>query len=45
LPDTLAFSQMGHGWIQVTDLETGRLSAVNILPGHEQSYLLPEVRP
>ncbi len=45
LPESLTFSQMGTGWIQVTDLATGRLSAVNIQPGHEQFYLLPEVRP
>jgi hypothetical protein len=45
LPGTLALSQMGNGWIQITDLATGRLFAVNIQPGHEQSYLLPEVRP
>jgi hypothetical protein len=45
LPESLALSQMGKSWIQVTDLATGRLSAVNIQPGHEQYYLLPEVRP
>lgn len=45
LPESLAFSQMGNGWIQITDLATGRLSAVNVQPGHEQYYLLPEVRP
>jgi hypothetical protein len=45
LPESLGLSQMGKGWIQITDLATGRLLAVNIQPGHEESYLLPEVRP
>jgi hypothetical protein len=45
LPESMALSQMGNGWLQITDLATGRLSAVNIQPGHEQVYLLPEVRP
>jgi hypothetical protein len=45
LPDSLAFGQMGNGWIQVTDLATGRLSAVNVQNGHQAYYLLPEVRP
>lgn len=45
LPGTLAFSQMGSEWVQVTDLETGRLFALNVQPGHEGYYLLPEVRP
>jgi hypothetical protein len=45
LPANFVFSQMGNGWIQITDTATGRLLAVNIQPGHEQSYLLPEVRP
>jgi hypothetical protein len=45
LPETLAFGQMGNGWIQVTDLATGRLSAVNVQNGHQAFYLLPEVRP
>jgi len=45
LPESLAFSQMGNGWIQVTDLATGRLSAVNVQNGHQAYYLLPEVRP
>jgi hypothetical protein len=45
LPESVAFSQMGNGWIQVTDLATGRLSAVNVQNGHQAYYLLPEVRP
>ena len=45
LPESLALSQMGNGWIQITDLATGRLSAANAQPGHEGIYLLPEVRP
>ena len=45
LPETLAFGQMGNGWIQVSDLATGRLSAVNLQNGHQAYYLLPEVRP
>ncbi len=45
LPASLAFNQMGDGWIEITDLATGRLFGVNIQPGHERSYLLPEVRP
>ena len=44
LPKSFAFGQMGDGWIQVTDLASSRLSAVNIQPGHERLYLLPEVR-
>jgi hypothetical protein len=44
LPASLAFGQMGDGWVQVTDLASGRLSAFNIQPGHEAYYLLPEVR-
>jgi hypothetical protein len=45
LPEKLAFGQMGNGWIQVTDLATGRLSAVNVQNGHQAYYLLPEMRP
>jgi len=45
LPENLAFSQMGNGWMQVTDLATGRLSAVNVQNGHQAYYMLPEVRP
>jgi hypothetical protein len=45
LPDSLALGQMGNGWIQVTDLASGRLSAVNVQNGHQAYYLLPEVRP
>jgi hypothetical protein len=44
LPASLAFGQMGNGWIQVTDLATSRLFAVNVQPGHEGYYILPEVR-
>ncbi len=44
LPASLAFGQMGNGWIQVTDLATGRLFAVNVQSGHEGYYILPEVR-
>jgi hypothetical protein len=44
LPARLAFGQMGDGWVQVTDLASGRMSALNIQPGHEAYYLLPEVR-
>jgi hypothetical protein len=44
LPAKLAFGQMGTGWIQVTDLATGRLFAMNVQPGHEGYYILPEVR-
>jgi len=45
LPANLALSQMGKAWIQLTDLATGRLSALSIAPGHEAYYLLPEARP
>jgi hypothetical protein len=45
LPESIAFSQMGKGWIQVSDLATGQLSAVNVQSGHQAYYLLPEVRP
>jgi hypothetical protein len=31
--------------VQITDLATGRLSALNVQPEHEAYYLLPEVRP
>ncbi len=45
LPPNLAFSLMGRTWVQITDLATGRLSALNVQPEHEAYYLLPEVRP
>jgi hypothetical protein len=45
LPANIAFGQMGGTWVQITDLTTGRLSALNVQPGHEAYYLLPEVRP
>lgn len=45
LPRSLAFSQMGEGWVQVTDLASGRLFAVSVHPGRERYYVLPEVRP
>ncbi len=45
LPKSVAFSQMGDNWVQITDLATGRLSAVSVQPGHERYYLLPEARP
>jgi hypothetical protein len=45
LPANIAFGQMGGAWVQITDLATGRLSALNAQPGHEGYYLLPEVRP
>ena len=45
LPKNVAFSQMAEGWVQVTDLPTGRLSAVSVQPGLERYYLLPEARP
>lgn len=45
LPKNTAFSQMAEGWVQVTDLATGRLSAVNVEPGRERYYVLPEARP
>jgi hypothetical protein len=41
----IAFGQMGGAWVQITDLATGRLSALSSQPGHEAYYLLPEVRP
>ena len=44
LPESVAFAQMGNGWIQVTDLATGRLSVVNVQNGHQAYYILPEVR-
>ncbi len=44
LPASFSFGQMGNGWIQVTDLAAGRLFAVNVQPGHEGYYILPEVR-
>jgi hypothetical protein len=44
LPASVAFSQMGQAWLQVTDLGTGRLYAVSIQPGSEHYYTLPEVR-
>ena len=30
LPKSFAFQQMGEGWVEVTDLESGRLFAINI---------------
>jgi hypothetical protein len=45
VPANIAFGQMGGAWVQITDLATGRLSALNAQPGHEGYYLLPEVRP
>ena len=45
LPKNAAFSQMGDGWVQITDLATGHLSAVSVEPAHERYYLLPEARP
>ncbi len=44
LPAKFALSQMGSEWVQVTDLGVGRLSTLNVEPGHEAYYLLPEVR-
>jgi hypothetical protein len=44
LPKSFALGQMGDGWLQVTDLAGSRLFAVNVQPGHERLYLLPEVR-
>jgi hypothetical protein len=45
LAANVAFGQMGGTWVQITDLATGRLSALNVQPEHEAYYLLPEVRP
>jgi hypothetical protein len=44
LPVSLGFGQMGNGWVQVTDLASGRVFAVNVQPGHERFYFLPEAR-
>jgi hypothetical protein len=44
LPRSIAFSQMGQGWIEITDLLTGSLFAVNIQPGSERYFILPEAR-
>jgi hypothetical protein len=44
LPANIAFGQMGGAWVQITDLATGRLSALNAQRKHEAYYLLPEVR-
>ena len=40
----IAFGQMGDGWVEVTDSGAGRLFAVNVQPGSERCFLLPEVR-
>jgi hypothetical protein len=45
LPANIAFGQMGDAWVQITDLATGRLSALGLQAGKEAYYLLPEVRP
>ena len=44
LPRTLTFNQMAEGWVQVTDLATGRLFALSTQSGRERYYLLPEAR-
>ena len=44
LPRNLTFSQMAEGWVQVTDLATGRLFALSTQSGHERYYILPEAR-
>lgn len=44
LPEKLSFQQMGDGWVEVTDLDSGRLFAFNIDPGRERLYELPAVR-
>ena len=44
LPRSLTFNQMAEGWVQVTDLATGRLFALSTQSGRERYYLLPEAR-
>lgn len=44
LPKSFALQQMGQGWIELSDLESGRLFAIRATPGREQYYALPEAR-
>lgn len=44
LPEKVSFQQMGDGWVEVADLDSGRLFAFNIDPGRERLYELPAVR-
>jgi hypothetical protein len=41
LPESFALRQMGDGWIQVRDLDTGHQFAVRITANREQFYGLP----
>jgi hypothetical protein len=44
LPKSFVLQQMGQGWIELSDLETGRMFAIRTTPGREQYYALPEGR-
>ncbi len=44
LPKKFALQQMGDGWVELSDLTTVCFFAVRTTPGHEQFYVLPEVR-
>lgn len=43
LPQSFSLQQMGEGWVQLRDLDTGRGFAIRITENREQFYALPEV--